>query len=97
MSTQGGNDIDAVKPPVKMTGGPSRSWGSGGWRHGHVLPEAGAERAVVDGAADLEQPVGAAPGQRICCDLAIRRLTRKLAVPSVSAVPTRSPARCRSA
>jgi hypothetical protein len=26
-----------------------------------TLPEAGAERAVVDGAADLEQPVGATP------------------------------------
>src|SRR3954454_16645164 len=35
--------------------------------------------------------------QRICCDLAMRRFTRKLAVPSVSAVPTRCPARCRSA
>jgi len=63
-----------------------------------ALPEAGAKRAVVDGAADLEQPVGAAPrrDQRICCDLFMRRLTRKLAVPSVNAVPTRSPARCRS-
>ena len=27
-----------------------------------ALPEAGAERAVVDGAADLEQQVGPAPG-----------------------------------
>src|SRR3954453_18688648 len=27
-----------------------------------ALPEAGAERAVVDGAADLDQPFGAAPG-----------------------------------
>src|ERR1700738_3693725 len=35
--------------------------------------------------------------QRICCDLFIRRFTRKLAVPSVIAVPTRNPARCRSA
>src|SRR3954465_3555697 len=33
--------------------------------------------------------------QRICCDLAMRRLTRKLAVPSVSEVPTRRPARAR--
>src|SRR4051794_31203607 len=47
-----------------------QDWGSGGdgrWRVRVVggpeaLPEAGAERAVVDGAADLEQPVGAAPG-----------------------------------
>src|SRR3954470_22772627 len=50
--------------------GPSQSWGSGGHRHWRVwvvgwqefLPEAGAERAVVDGAADLEQQVGPAPG-----------------------------------
>src|SRR5215217_9429031 len=49
---------------------PSRSWGSGcngGWRVRVVggleaLPEVAAERAVVDGAADLEQLVGAAPG-----------------------------------
>ena len=31
----------------------------------------------------------------ICCDLFIRRLTRKFAVPSVIDVPTRRPARCR--
>src|SRR3954453_20086623 len=49
--------------------GLSRDWGSGcggHWRERVVrgeeaLPEAGAERAVVDGAADLEQPIGAAP------------------------------------
>ena len=34
---------------------------------------------------------------RICCDLFMRRLTRKLAVPSVIDVPTRRPARWRSA
>src|SRR6478752_7652085 len=57
----------SVKPPMSE---PSRGWGSGcdgRWRVLVVggleaLPEAGAERAVVDGAADLEQPVGAAPG-----------------------------------
>src|SRR5215212_3234012 len=46
-----------------------RDWGScrGGdfgervLRSEEALPEAGAERAVVDGAADLEQPVGTAP------------------------------------
>ena len=32
------------------------------WRLLEALPEAGAERAVVDGAADLEQQVGPAPG-----------------------------------
>src|SRR4051812_37437309 len=53
-----------------LDGGLSRDWGSccdgwwrmrivGGWE---ALPEAGAERAVIDGAADLEQPVGPAPG-----------------------------------
>src|SRR6188474_711351 len=49
--------------------GLSRDWGScsaGCWRMRIVggleaLPEAGAERAVVDGAADLEQQVGPAP------------------------------------
>jgi hypothetical protein len=47
----------------------ARSWGSdrdGRWGRRSVggleaLPEAGAERAVVDRAADLEQPAGAAP------------------------------------
>src|SRR4051812_34011292 len=49
--------------------GLSRDWGSchdGCWRMRIVgnfkaLPEAGAERAVVDGAGDLEQPIGTAP------------------------------------
>src|SRR5918997_3951636 len=46
-----------------------RDWGSGcGGDFGErivrgeeALPEAGAKRAVVDGAADLEQPIGTAP------------------------------------
>src|SRR4051812_15295280 len=46
-----------------------RDWGSGCGgdfgervvRGAEALPEAGAERAVVDGAADLEQPIGTAP------------------------------------
>src|SRR4051812_34472652 len=46
-----------------------RDWGSGCGgdfgervvRSEEALPEAGAERAVVDGAADLEQPIGTAP------------------------------------
>src|SRR5215212_11040618 len=46
-----------------------RDWGSGCGgdcgervvRGEEALPEAGAERAVVDGAADLEQPIGTAP------------------------------------
>jgi len=33
---------------------------------------------------------------RMWYDLFIRRFIRKSAVPSVSAVPTRNPARCRS-
>ena len=57
-----------LKEPLSQ--GPSQSWGSGSdgdWRVRVVggletLPEAAAERAVVDGAANLEQPVGAAPG-----------------------------------
>src|SRR4051794_38134504 len=51
------------------TQGLPRDWGScrGGdfgervVRSEEALPEAGAECAVVDGAADLEQPVGATP------------------------------------
>src|SRR3954447_18764730 len=46
-----------------------RNWGSGcGGDFGErvvrgeeALPEAGAERAIVDGATDLEQPIGTAP------------------------------------
>jgi hypothetical protein len=34
--------------------------------------------------------------QRVCCNLFIRRFTRKLVTPSVIAVPTRNPARWRS-
>src|SRR4051794_25603214 len=53
-----------------MVAGLSRDWGScrdGCWRMRIVggleaLPEAGAECAVIDGAADLEQQVGPAPG-----------------------------------
>ena len=49
--------------------GLSQDWGSGGGRHSRtwivgwleLLSEAGAERAIVDGAANLEQQVGAAP------------------------------------
>src|SRR4051794_18204417 len=51
------------------TRGPPRDWGSGCGgdfgervvRNEEVLPEAGAERAVVDGAAAPEQPIGTAP------------------------------------
>ncbi len=61
--------ITASTPP-STTAGLSRDWGScrdGCWRMRIVggleaLPEAGAERAVVDGAANLEQQVGPAPG-----------------------------------
>src|SRR3954451_4227076 len=57
-------------PPGFIATGPSQSWRSGGHRHWRVwvvgrqefLPETGAERAVVDGAADLEQQIGPAPG-----------------------------------
>src|SRR5690349_10509844 len=59
-----------AKPAARISWELSRSWGSGcdgRWRVRVVggpeaLPEADAERAVVDGAADPEQPVGAAPG-----------------------------------
>src|SRR4051794_25865902 len=55
---------------AKIVGGLSRDWGSGcgsHWRERVIggleaLPEAGAERAVVEGAADLEQQIGPALG-----------------------------------
>src|SRR4051812_45368052 len=58
-----------IKRHFEIDVGLSRDWGSchdGCWRMRIVggleaLPEAGAERAVVDGAADLEQPIGTAP------------------------------------
>src|SRR3954466_13830438 len=54
---------------LRWRGGLRRDWGScrGGdfgervVRSEEALPEAGAERAVVDGAADLEQPAVARP------------------------------------
>src|SRR4051795_5607604 len=63
--------VGVKRPPgTTTTWGPSQSWGSGGHRHWRVwvvgrqefLPETGAERAVVEGAADLEQQIGPAPG-----------------------------------
>src|SRR6185312_10317101 len=53
----------------RVAKGLPRDWGAGcGGDFGErvvrgeeALPEAGAERAVVDGAADLEQPIGTAP------------------------------------
>jgi transposase-like protein len=70
MTEQLRQGLVATAPEVALAGGLSRDWGScrdGCWRMRIVggleaLPEAGAERAVVDGAADLEQPVGPAPG-----------------------------------
>ena len=54
------------------------------------LFEAGGERAIVDGAANLEQKIGSTSRraeERICYALFIRRFTRKLAVSSGIAVP----------
>ena len=57
-----------------------------------------AERSIVDRAANLKQEIQTPlRDQRICCDLFIRRLTRKYAVPSVIEVPTRRPRRYRFA
>src|SRR5690349_4676547 len=61
---------DALVTETRWSVEPSQSWGSGGHRHWRVwvvgrqefLPETGAERAVVEGAADLEQQIGPAPG-----------------------------------
>jgi hypothetical protein len=40
-----------------------------------------AEHSIADRAANLKQVIGTRRDQRICCDLLIRRLTRKFAVP----------------
>jgi anaerobic selenocysteine-containing dehydrogenase len=62
------------------------------------LTEAGAKRPVVNCAADLQHQVGASPRPAHLLRLVHpTRLTRKFAVPSVTAVPTRMPARCRAA
>src|SRR3954452_15183000 len=61
---------ESPDPNPRVARGLPQDWGSGCDGHWRVLvvgglealPEAGAERAVVDGAADLEQPIGAAPG-----------------------------------
>ncbi len=58
----------AFESATDMATGLSQDWGSGGGRHLRVrvvgwlelLSEAGAERAVVDGATNLQQQVGAA-------------------------------------
>src|SRR5206468_6202395 len=65
-----GERVSLWSRPSSFLAGPSQSWGSGGHRHWRVwvvgrqefLPETGAERAVVEGAADLEQQIGPAPG-----------------------------------
>jgi predicted Zn-dependent protease len=62
--------LDRATIRTWLQAGPSRNWGSG--RHGQAgggigfsieeLAEPGAELAVDDGAADLEQEIGAAAG-----------------------------------
>jgi hypothetical protein len=76
-----------------MTGKPSSDWGSSSHSHFGAgigvkqLSEAGTELAV----AQRTWSRRSAPRQDHCIggDLFMRRLTRKLAVASVSAVPTR--------
>src|SRR3954452_2928821 len=93
-----------MEPMKSMAGGEewwpdaglSTEWGSGSHsRFGagtgfEELTEAGTEFAV----AQRTWSRRSAPRRdhRICCALFMRRLTRKVAVPSVSAVPTRRPA-----
>ena len=62
-----------------------------------ALSEARAERAAVEGAADLEQPVGTAPGLAHLLGFVHPAVHQEGAVHSLSAVPTRIPARCSSA
>lgn len=59
------------------------------------LSKAGTERTMVDSTANHKQPVGAAPSPAHLLRCGIRQFNTKLAVPSVSPVSTRSPARCR--
>src|SRR3954470_13899021 len=62
-------EFESIHPSLQRQAGLPRDWGSGcggHWRERVIggvetLPEAGAEGAIVDGAADLEQPVGATP------------------------------------
>src|SRR3954453_12298119 len=85
--------------------GLSRSWGSGCdgcWRVPvagglETLPETGAERAVVNSTADLEQPVGAVSGPTHLLRFVHPAVHEEIGRASVSDVPTRCPARCRSA
>src|SRR4051794_15830529 len=64
-----GRRTKPVVPARSLITGLPRDWGSGCGgdfeqrvvRGEEALSEAGAERAVVDGAADLEQPIGTAP------------------------------------
>jgi len=65
-----GKRIEPIDYHVRngTTEGPSRDWGSGGDRHWRAwivgwvesLSEAGTERAIIDGAPNLQQQVGAA-------------------------------------
>ena len=86
--------------------GPSRHWGimplwqrpGLHWRSGQIDAQT-RHRACR---CRLRSGLGAADRRhlrdhRICCDLFMRRLTRKFAVPSVIDVPTRRPARYRLA
>src|SRR3954447_18734245 len=64
------DDLSPAELKALVIRGLSRDWGScrDGCRRMRIvggleaLPEAGAERAVVEGAADVEQQVGPAPG-----------------------------------
>jgi hypothetical protein len=70
-----------------------------GWIVGWLalLSEIRTEDAIVDGATNLKQQIGAASRPAHLLRFIHRRFTKKLAVPSVSTVPTRKPARWRSA
>src|SRR4051795_3811370 len=72
MRTYSGRPSSSIRfsTSAAMATGLSQSWGSGCDGRCQVpvvggletLPETGAERAVVEGAADLEQQIGPAPG-----------------------------------
>jgi hypothetical protein len=69
-----------------------------GWAGECEVPadEVGGEVVVEDAGADLQEQVGAAGDQRICCFLTMRRLMTWLTAPSAVAVEIGSPQRWRS-
>jgi hypothetical protein len=96
---------DLPFPSVSFSGSVQKRVGSRGdfdsyiWPAGGFEPltEAGTKRPVVNCAADLQHQVGAAPRPPHLLRLVHPTIDQEIAVPSVTAVPTRMAARCRAA